>query len=206
MSHYPPSHHVGLDPLTFNRAARMLRASYKKHALPDPVNELRQRFHDDLLPSYRSARSVNNVRGQWGQSHRGDDTIMIDDSRPSLPGLGSEFWKLAKAYLYDFTPPPALDPDIGVPAKVFYPVDLSEIIDILKVLWANSPDVKPPQWDEAKAFKYEGNIVVRIPIMTTFDTYQDNEPITFAPRIAQESRSLAQQQNRQCTNMEHICV
>lgn len=175
-------HHLGLDNLTFHKVANMLKSSYKKNGISkDPIIMLRQRFHPDLLPHLRTAKPATKRH----RIHTDDTEGWSSDEEvfTTLPGIGHAFWEHAKAHLFDLSPPPSFS-EVLISSTTFTTDSAMELlIAELKIAWANTPEVTMPRWDKIKMYKFQDKLVARLPILESFDTFQNGEEVTEPPSI-----------------------
>ena len=153
----------GLQPDSYMLASRMLLAGH-----PDSIETLRTRFTTDFLPNMATSRS--NATWQWTRT-----------DRIPLPGLGSEYWKHARAHLFCGAMPPSFPSALVKPAKHFSEQQLHQYLQATWKLWdvRGIDSISTVSWPEAVVVSEAGiGPLLQIPIYSLSpDVYQNRRQI-----------------------------
>ena len=162
---------------------RMTLPMLMAFAPPGSLEDLKKRCHPEFLPDLRTARSPSgfDARTPW---HDLED--LSTSGSLSLPGLGSEFWQYTRAHIFAGTLPPSM------PASILRFANLSDQCDHRLFFRYLFDQLQPYntgkhgglQWTSVGVLNNPAQqVLFRIPMHTTFGTWQNDEPIHGSPPV-----------------------
>ena len=124
----------GLQPESYSLASRMLLASH-----PDSIETLRSRFTSEFLPNLVTSRT--NATWPWTST-----------ARIPLPGLGSDYWKHARAHIFSGAMPPVFAKSLVKPSMHFTEQQLSQYLQNTWMIWdvRDTDTVSTVAWSESE--------------------------------------------------------
>ena len=139
----------GLPTESYLLASRMLLARH-----PNSIATLQTRFTPEFLPNLATSRS--NATWQWTRT-----------DRIPLPGLGSEYWKHARAHLFCGAMPPSFPSTLVKPARHISEQQLHQYLQATWMLWdvVASEAISTVSWPEAEVvFDTSIGPLLKIPV------------------------------------------
>ena len=154
------------------------------------------RFQRYFLPNLRTARTPS-LRTHGDQS---------------LPGIGNEFWKHARAHIYRGTLPPVVPDAVFCYADQRYSTKTTEMAQQIRQQFPAGPfQFGTPKWGDARVIATDGNLILRVPIHEEFTMFQDKHPVIDMPERKYHGTHMVNvisilQNGLMCSNLAHKVV
>ena len=154
---------------------------------PNSIRDLQNRCHPEFLPNLKTARSPTGFDATADENSPWHALEDVPSSRRlSLPGLGSEFWQHSRAHIYAGALPPSMPSSIVEFAclrnQCDHQVFFRYLFDQLRPF--DTGPYAGLQWNNVGVLNDSlQSVLLRIPLHTTFSTWQNEEPIHGQPPV-----------------------